>query len=141
MYIHAITHNNKQAFAITEAQGTGGARAWGIWRKLRLIRFDVAAAEKVADELSKTGHRWEKSFEVLEDIEVDVENTAVNDNPNTHTPEEMQRIEEYKQAVDPELVVYYDAVKNGEQNLPPYPVAQVNRRMADTVLEQKLHLP
>ena len=28
-----------------------------------------------------------------EDIEVDVENTAVNDNPNTHTPEEMQRIE------------------------------------------------
>ena len=68
-----------------------------------------------------------------EDIEVDVENTAVNDNPNTHTPEEMQRIEEYKQAVDPELVVYYDAVKNGEQNLPPYPVAQVSRRMADTI--------
>ena len=57
----------------------------------------------------------------------------MNDNPNTHTPEEMQRIEEYKQAVDPELVVYYDAVKNGEQNLPPYPVAQVNRRMADTI--------
>ena len=64
---------------------------------------------------------------------MDVENTAVNDNPNTHTPEEMQRIEEYKQAVDPELVVYYDAVKNGEQNLPPYPVAQVSRRMADTI--------
>ena len=76
MYIHAITHNNKQAFANTEAQGTGGARAWGIWRKLRLIRFDVAAAEKVADELSKTGHRWEKSFEVLEDIEVDVRNAG-----------------------------------------------------------------
>ena len=57
----------------------------------------------------------------------------MNDNPNTHTPEEMQRIEEYKQAVDPELVVYYDAVKNGEQNLPPYPVAQVSRRMADTI--------
>jgi hypothetical protein len=76
MYIHAITHNNKQAFAITEAQGTGGARAWGIWRKLRLIRFDVAAAEKVADELSKTGHRWEKSFDVLEDIEVDVRNAG-----------------------------------------------------------------
>ena len=99
------------------------------------------------DAIQESMRLWDKNGELLqsaetktqtsksntEDIEVDVENTAVNDNPNTHTPEEMQRIEEYKQAVDPELVVYYDAVKNGEQNLPPYPVAQVSRRMADTI--------
>lgn len=74
MYIHAIAHNHSEAFAITEAQGSGGGRGWGIWKKVRLIRFDLSAAQEVANELNKIGHRCERSFEVLDAYEVDVRN-------------------------------------------------------------------
>ena len=133
-----------------QAEGGPGTQALvdpQLYTRAEVQGMSAGEVRENYDAIQESMRLWNKNGELLqsaetktqtsksntEDIEVDVENTAVNDNPNTHTPEEMQRIEEYKQAVDPELVVYYDAVKNGEQNLPPYPVAQVSRRMADTI--------
>ena len=134
-----------------QAEGGPGAQALvdpQLYTRAEVQGMSAREVRENYDAIQESMRLWDKNGELAqgvnspetqtsksntEDIEVDVENTAVNDNPNTHTPEEMQRIEEYKQAVDPELVVYYDAVKNGEQNLPPYPVAQVSRRMADTI--------
>ena len=61
------------------------------------------------------------------------ENTAVDDNPNTHTPEQMASIEEYKNSVDASMVNYIERVRNGEK-LSPYNVAPVTNRAAADIL-------
>lgn len=61
------------------------------------------------------------------------ETTAVDDNPNTHTPEQMASIEEYKNSVDTSMVNYIERVRNGEK-LSPYNVAPVTNRAASDIL-------
>lgn len=61
------------------------------------------------------------------------ETTAVDDNPNTHTPEQMASIEEYKNSVDTSMVNYIERVRNGEK-LSPYNVAPVTNRAAADIL-------
>lgn len=76
MHIHAIAHNNIHAFAITESAAASGARRWGRWKKLRLIRFDLTTAAQVAKELDRSGHRFQKTFEVLDTFEEDKRSTG-----------------------------------------------------------------
>ena len=45
---------------------------------------------------------------------VNIESTAVNDNPKIHTAQEIKVINEYKNAVDENFVSYIDKVKSGE---------------------------
>ena len=60
------------------------------------------------------------------------QNTAVNDDPDTHTPEQMRAIEEYKASVDMDLVEYYKAVSRGEKR-PSYTVGTVEGRAAKAI--------
>ncbi len=76
MHIHAIAHNNIHAFVITESAAASGARRWGRWRRLRLIRFDLTTADQVAKELDRSGHRCQKTFDVLDAFEEDKRNTG-----------------------------------------------------------------
>ncbi|WP_141696874.1 hypothetical protein [Xanthomonas translucens] len=76
MHIHAIAYNKIEGFAITESAGSSGSRRWGRWKNLRLIRFRLDAADKVAKELNTSGHRFKKSFDVLEAFEEDERNTG-----------------------------------------------------------------
>lgn len=63
----------------------------------------------------------------------ETESTAVDDNPNTHTPEQMASIEEYKNSVDASMVNYIERVRNGEK-LSPYNVTPVTNRAAADIL-------
>lgn len=60
------------------------------------------------------------------------QNTAVDDDPDTHTPEQMRAIEEYKASVDMDLVEYYKAVSRGEKR-PSYTVGTVEGRAAKAI--------
>lgn len=64
---------------------------------------------------------------------VNLDNTAVDDNPETHTTEELARIEEYKNAADPGLANFYENVLNGKYNGRPYTVGMVNDRAAQAI--------
>ena len=64
---------------------------------------------------------------------VNTDNTAVDDNPETHTADELARIEEYKKAADPGLANFYEAVLNGEYDGVPYTVGMVNDRAAQAI--------
>ena len=65
----------------------------------KLLQGDPAAGEMLRAQL-----KTEESY---------AESTAVNDDPATHTQEEMQRIEEYKNAVDPGLLEFIKESRNG----------------------------
>lgn len=60
------------------------------------------------------------------------EQTAVNDDPEVHTPAQNASIEEYKQSVDPGLAEYVDRVRAGE-DLEPYTVTETSDRMRDAM--------
>lgn len=64
---------------------------------------------------------------------VNLDNTAVDDNPETHTAEELARIEEYKNAADPGLANFYENVLNGQYDGRPYIVGMVNDRAAQAI--------
>ena len=64
---------------------------------------------------------------------INTDNTAVDDNPETHTADELARIEEYKKAADPGLANFYEAVLNGEYDGVPYTVGMVNDRAAQAI--------
>lgn len=64
---------------------------------------------------------------------INTDNTAVDDNPETHTADELARIEEYKKAADPSLANFYEAVLNGEYDGVPYTVGMVNDRAAQAI--------
>ena len=50
--------------------------------------------------------------EVHEEAQYNVERTSINDNEAEHTPEQQQRIEEYKKAVNPKVISLIQKVKN-----------------------------
>ena len=54
--------------------------------------------------------------------------TAVNDNPATHTEVQMNGIEKYKQSVDPGMVSFIENVRSGNYT-EPYVVSETNDRM------------
>lgn len=54
--------------------------------------------------------------------------TAVNDNPATHTEVQMNGIEKYKQSVDPDMVRFIENTRKGNYTT-PYLVAETNDRM------------
>lgn len=54
--------------------------------------------------------------------------TAVNDNPATHTEVQMNGIEKYKQSVDPDMVSFIENTRKGNYTT-PYLVAETNDRM------------
>lgn len=76
MKIHHLASDGKQAVAITQSASSGGG--YGHPVKLSAIRFNVKDAEAVFQELSKTGHRHEKTFEVIERWDVDARNQGQN---------------------------------------------------------------
>ncbi len=76
MKIHHHVSDGTQAVAITQSASSGGGYAHPV--KLSAIRFDVKDAETVLNELNKSGHRHEKSFEVLERWDVDARNQGPN---------------------------------------------------------------
>ena len=65
---------------------------------------------------------------------VNIESTAVNDNPKIHTAREMKVINEYKNAVDENFVSYINKVKSGEY-AGEYAVTETNRRTAQAMRE------
>ena len=76
MKIHHLVSDGTQAVAITQSASSGGGYAHPV--KLSAIRFDVNDAEAVFQELNKSGHRHEKSFEVIERWDVDARNQGPN---------------------------------------------------------------
>ncbi|WP_337055096.1 hypothetical protein [Pseudoxanthomonas sp. USHLN014] len=72
MKIHHIVSDGNQAVAITQSASSGGGYAHPV--KLSAIRFNVKDAEAVLQELSKSGHRHEKTFEVIERWDADARN-------------------------------------------------------------------
>ena len=76
MKIHHLASDGIQAVAITQSASSGGGYAHPV--KLSTIRFDVNDAEAVFQELNKSGHRHEKSFEVIERWDVDARNQGPN---------------------------------------------------------------
>ena len=76
MKIHHLVSDGIQAVAITQSASSGGGYAHPV--KLSTIRFDVNDAEAVFQELNKSGHRHEKSFEVIERWDVDARNQGPN---------------------------------------------------------------
>lgn len=76
MKFHHLVSDGTQAVAITQSASSGGGYAHPV--KLSAIRFDVKDAETVLNELNKSGHRYEKSFEVIERWDVDARNQGPN---------------------------------------------------------------
>ena len=76
MKIHHLASDGTRAVAVTQSASSGGK--YGHPVKLSAIRFDVKDAETVLNELNKSGHRHEKSFEVLERWDVDARNQGPN---------------------------------------------------------------
>ena len=76
MKIHHLVSDGTQAVAITQSASSGGGYAHPV--KLSTIRFNVKDAESVHDELTKSGHRHEKSFEVIERWDADARNQGPN---------------------------------------------------------------
>ncbi len=76
MKIHHLVSDGTQAVAITQSASSGGGYAHPV--KLSAIRFDVKDAEAVLSELNKSGHRLEKSFEVIERWDADARNQGPN---------------------------------------------------------------
>ncbi len=72
MKIHHLVSDGNQAVAITQSASSGGGYAHPV--KLSAIRFNVKDAEAVLQELNKSGHRSEKSFEVIERWDADARN-------------------------------------------------------------------
>lgn len=72
MKIHHLVSDGNQAVAITQSASSGGGYAHPV--KLSAIRFNVKDAEAVLQELSKSGHRHEKTFEVIERWDADARN-------------------------------------------------------------------
>jgi hypothetical protein len=76
MKFHHLASDGNQAVAITEAASSGGR--YGHPVILSSIRFDVKNAEAVLQDLSRSGHRHEKSFEVIERWDADARNQGPN---------------------------------------------------------------
>ena len=76
MKIHHLVSDGIQAVAITQSASSGGGYAHPV--KLSAIRFDLNDAEAVFQELNKSGHRHEKSFEVIERWDVYARNQGPN---------------------------------------------------------------
>ncbi len=76
MKIHHLVSDGTQAVAITQSASSGGGYAHPV--KLSTIRFNVKDAEAVFQELNKSGHRQEKSFEVIERWDADARNQGPN---------------------------------------------------------------
>ena len=72
MKIHHLVSDGNQAVAITQSASSGGGYAHPV--KLSAIRFNVKDAEAVLQELNKSGHRHEKTFEVIERWDADARN-------------------------------------------------------------------
>src|SRR2546427_2284830 len=70
--IHHLVSDGNQAVAITQSASSGGGYAHPV--KLSAIRFNVKDAEAVLQELNKSGHRHEKTFEVIERWDADARN-------------------------------------------------------------------
>lgn len=73
MKIHHIVSDGSQVVAVTEAASSGGGH-YVHPVKLSAIRFDVKDAEAVLGELNRSGHRREKTFEVIERWDADARN-------------------------------------------------------------------
>lgn len=63
-----------------------------------------------------------------------VDETSVNDNPNTHTDAQMNRINDYKQSVDTDMVNFIENVRSGNYT-EPYVVSETNDRMRSAMME------
>lgn len=63
-----------------------------------------------------------------------VDETSVNDNPNTHTDAQMNRINDYKQSVDTDMVNFIENVRSGNYT-EPYVVSETNDRMRAAMME------
>lgn len=63
-----------------------------------------------------------------------VDETSVNDNPNTHTDAQMNRINDYKQSVDTDMVNFIENVRSGNYT-EPYVVSETNDRMRLAMME------
>jgi len=72
MYIHTLATDGTQVIAITEAASSGGQ--FGHPVMLSAIRFDLASFDQAIEELNAKGHRYAKSFEVIERWRVDARN-------------------------------------------------------------------
>ncbi|MBQ3007956.1 MAG: hypothetical protein IJD80_00060, partial [Oscillospiraceae bacterium] len=66
--------------------------------------------------------------------DIDIGNTKVNDNPDTHTPEEMKVIDEFKNAVDADFVDYIQRARTGEY-VGNYTVTKINSRTEQAMRE------
>ena len=84
---------------------------------------EAQAPESEAGEQNKTASTEE------------TENTAIDDNPTTHTPEQMRIIEEYKNAVDENLVNFIEtSIENKGSNKGRYTLKPVSDRAASDIL-------
>lgn len=63
-----------------------------------------------------------------------LDETSVNDNPNTHTAAQMNSINDYKQSVDPDMVNFIENVRSGNYT-EPYVVSETNDRMRSAMME------
>lgn len=63
-----------------------------------------------------------------------LDETSVNDNPNTHTAAQMNSINDYKQSVDTDMVNFIENVRSGNYT-EPYIVSETNDRMRSAMME------
>ena len=114
---------------ITSPQGGGPA---GV-DLTQLYPETQPAVEQRNQGVAGNGFDIRQLYPEAESETVNTDNTAVDDNPETHTADELARIEEYKKAADPGLANFYEAVLNGEYDGVPYTVGMVNDRAAQAI--------
>lgn len=128
--IFFLMHNGDSADTVVEKNGTYEKLTAEELNALPVMEYDEAykyrdsllADRQAANERKNTASTQE------------TESSAVNDDPATHTAEEMSRIEEYKAAVDENLVNYIETVKNNPgAKLGRYALKPVSDRAASDI--------
>lgn len=86
------------------------------------------ATETTGDNLSPVGQPA-TDYDLLP-----LDETSVNDNPNTHTAAQMNSINDYKQSVDTDMINFIENVRSGNYT-EPYVVSETNDRMRSAMME------
>lgn len=111
---------------------------------IKLTKSEAAMLDEAERQLvnllrseSKTSAEGVKKFSYGNDV--NVENTEIDDNPSTHTPEELKIIEEFKNSVDYELVDYIQKARTDEY-VGKYKVTETTAR-AEQAMKDLTKLP
>ncbi|WP_102050375.1 hypothetical protein [Pygmaiobacter massiliensis] len=95
------------------------------------IGINADPSKAIASYESSIPQLKQKAIENMPNAEMN-EQTQVNDNPETHTAQEMKIIAEFKNSVDSGLVEYFNSTLLGKAASSPYVVSSVSSREAQS---------